>query len=128
MERVRRADRTPVIYERRYVAEKLCAKMTRADAKGSLYGCWTSKCGVTITGADEVIRAVNVSKTQAARLRVDVGTACFEIIATGFITGDRPLWHEQTLYRADVYEFRNRISGLTSSRAALGRFIGQGSG
>ncbi|MFM2143008.1 MAG: hypothetical protein RLZZ476_1552, partial [Verrucomicrobiota bacterium] len=35
--------------------------------------------------------------------------------------GGEPLWHEETLYRADRYEFRNRISGLSGTRAALGQ-------
>ena len=35
----------------------------------------------------------------------------FQIIATGYAAAGQPLWHEETLYRADVYEFRNRISG-----------------
>ncbi len=121
MERLRLADRQPVIYERRYVARKWCPAMTRSDAKGSLYACWTRKCKLSITGADETIHAVNASPKQAASLGVPKGAACFQIIATGSIAGGSPLWHEETLYRADVYEFRNRISGIVASRAAVGR-------
>ena len=95
--------------------------MSRRDGKGSLYTCWTEKCGLTISGAEEIIHAVNATKAQAARLQIPVGTACFQIIATGYTAGEKPLWHEETLYRADVYEFRNRISGLTSASAAMGR-------
>lgn len=124
MERIRLADRKPVIYERRHVVASLCPAMTRADAKGSLYACWTAKCGLNITGADEVIHAVSASRAQAAHLRIAARTACFHIIATGLIAGDHPLWHEETLYRADVYEFRNRIGGISGTRAALGRIIG----
>lgn len=121
MERVRLADQTPVILERRYVVARLCPTMTRSDAKGSLYHCWTTKCGLGIGGADEIIHAVNASKNQAASLKVPAGSACFQIIATGYLTDERPLWHEETLYRADVYEFRNRIGGLGGSQTAVGR-------
>jgi GntR family transcriptional regulator len=124
MERIRLADRTPVIYERRYVVARLCPEMTRSDAKGSLYTCWTRKCGLSITGADETIHAVNATKIEAARLRITLGTACFKIIATGHADAQTPLWYEETLYRADVYEFRNRISGLSSSHAAVGKIRG----
>lgn len=120
MERIRLADRTPVIYERRHVVASLCPEMTRTDAKHSLYACWTDKCGLAVTGADETIRAVNASKTEAALLQVPANTACFKITATGHVNGDTPLWHEETLYRADVYEFRNRISGLSGNHAAIG--------
>jgi DNA-binding GntR family transcriptional regulator len=64
---------------------------------------------------------VNATKAQAARLQIPVGTACFQIIATGYTAGEKPLWHEETLYRAVVYEFRNRISGLSTGSAAMGR-------
>ena len=124
MERIRLADNKPVIYEQRQVVAGLCPQMSRRDSKGSLYGFWTEKCGIEISGADEVIHAVNASKTQAAHLQISVGTACFQIVATGFANNERPLWHETTLYRADVYEFRNRISGLTASRSAMGRIKG----
>ena len=124
MERIRLADGAPVIYERRHVVASLCPQMTRADAKGSLYSCWTEKCGLEISGAEEVIHAVNATKGQAAHLQVPIGTACFEIVATGFAKDEKPLWQETTLYRADVYEFRNRISGLTASHSAMGRIKG----
>jgi len=124
MERIRLADGAPVIYERRHVVASLCPQMTRSDAKGSLYSCWTEKCGLEISGAEEVIHAVNAAKNQAAHLRVPIGTACFEIVATGFANDEKPLWQETTLYRADVYEFRNRISGLTASHSAVGRIKG----
>jgi GntR family transcriptional regulator len=124
MERIRLADGKPVIYERRHVVVKLCRPMTRTDAKSSLYTCWTKKCGLTISGAEEIIHAVNATKAQAAHLQVPVGIACFQIIATGYALGEKPLWYEETLYRADAYEFRNRISGLTTTCAAMGRIKG----
>lgn len=125
MERIRLADRMPVIYERRYVTASLCSEMTRSNAKHSLYAYWTDKCGLTITGADETIRAVNATKAEAALLQVPLGSACFKIIATGHVGDQMPLWHEETLYRADVYEFRNRISGLAGNHAAMGKIRAQ---
>ena len=120
MERIRLADRTPVIYERRHVVVSLCPEMTRTDAKHSLYACWTHKCGLSVTGAEETIRAVNATKIEADLLQVPTGSACFKIIATGHVDDDTPLWHEETHYRADVYEFHNRIGGLAGTRAAMG--------
>ncbi len=123
MERIRLADGRPVIYERRHVVASLCPKLTRTDAKGSLYACWTSKCDLAITGAEETIHAVNASRTQAQHLQVRPGSACFQITAIGFTTENKPLWHEDTIYRADLYEFRNRIGGLSGTRAAMGRIM-----
>jgi GntR family transcriptional regulator len=124
MERIRLADSVPVIYERRYVVAQLCPKMTRTDAKGSLYAYWTEKCGLDITGADETIHAVNASTAEARSLQIPTGTACFKIIATGHVDEESPLWHEETFYRADIYEFRNRIRGLSGGHAAIGKIKG----
>jgi DNA-binding GntR family transcriptional regulator len=98
--------------------------MTRTDAKGSLYGCWTEKCRLHITSADETIHAVNAPPAVAAHLQIAPGTACFKIIATGHVNDETPLWHEETFYRADVYEFRNRIRGLSGNHAAVGKIKG----
>jgi DNA-binding GntR family transcriptional regulator len=76
------------------------------------------------TSADETIHAVNASEEEAARLRVRLGSARFRIIATGLTSGERPLWHEDTLYLADVYEFRNRIGGLSGPHAVVGKIRG----
>lgn len=121
LERIRLADRIPVIFERRYVVARLCPQMTKSAAKGSLYQCWTEKCALNITGADETIHAINATKVEAKHLGVAPGTACFKIIAIGHVDAQTPLWHEETYYRADVYTFRNRISGLASSHAAMGQ-------
>ena len=121
MERIRMAEDQPVIYERRYVVARLCSSMKRNDARGSLYSCWTGKCGLSISGADEMIHAVNATSAEAAHLQVPPGTACFRVTATGHAGGGTPLWHEETFYRGDVYEFRNRIGGIQGTHAAVGK-------
>ena len=121
IERVRLADEQPVIYERRHVVARHCPGMTKTDAKGSLYAFWTKKCKLTISGADESIRAVNATKAQATQLDIPANTACLLVIATGFLEGGVPLWHEETLYRSDVYEFRNQLGGVSGPKPALGR-------
>lgn len=121
LERVRLADGQPVIYERRHVVARFCMGMTKAEAKGSLYAFWTTRCRLTISGADESIRAVNASKSQAATLGIASNTACLLVIATGFLEGGAPLWHEETLYRSDAYEFRNQLGGVSSPKPAQGR-------
>lgn len=121
IERVRLADDQPVIYERRHVIASLCSGMTKSSAAASLYAFWTKKCRLTISGADESIRAVNATAPQAAALGIHTHTACLLVIATGFLTDDIPLWHEETLYRSDVYEFRNQLGSLSAPKPAQGR-------
>jgi DNA-binding GntR family transcriptional regulator len=102
------------------LAARLCPGMKQKDAKGSLYAYWTEKCSLNVTGADETIHAVNASKAEARPLKIAPGTACFKIVSTGYVDDKTPLWHEETFYRADVYEFRNRIGGISGTRAAIG--------
>lgn len=120
LERVRLADDQPVIFERRHVVAALCPRLTKTEAKSSLYAFWTQKCGLSIAGANEVIRAVNADSTQASHLGLREGAACLQVMATGHLADGKVLWHEETLYRSDVYEFRNQLGGLTSPKPAVG--------
>lgn len=104
--RVRIADRLPVILERRWVPERLCPGLTRADLKGSIYSLWVNKYGLPITDADQVIQAVNLLGDDAKALATAEGAAGFLVSATGFSRGI-PLWFERTLYRGDAYEFHH---------------------
>ena len=123
IERVRVADEQPVIYERRHVLARYCPGMTKTNAKGSLYAFWTTKCKLALSGAEESIRAVNATKAQAAQLGIPANTACLLVIATGFLEGGASLWYEETLYRSDVYEFRNQLGGVTGPKPARGRML-----
>lgn len=122
LERVRKADELPVILERRWIVARLCPKLSKTEVRGSLYSAWSEKHGLDILGADETIRAVNLTQRQAELLDVLPQTAAIQVVSVGFTAGDVPLWREETLYRSDVYEFRNRLSGLPSARPAVGGF------
>lgn len=121
MERLRLADDVPVILERRHVVARHCPGMTRADAAGSLYAYWTGDCRLNLSGATETIRAVNATPEQAQRLGVPKHTACLLVVAVGTLADKSPIWHEETLYRSDLYEFRNHLGGLPSPRPAMGQ-------
>lgn len=120
IERLRLADETPVIDEQRFVITQHCPTLKKRDVNGSLYQLFTEKFALNVTGADETIAAVALSKEAAARLGVRSRSPALEVTAVGYINDDVPLWWERTLYRADVYQFRNRIAGLRRSGPAVG--------
>ena len=62
IERLRLADSLPVILEKRYVVAEYCPDLTAEDVGGSLYSLWTDRYHLPIEGADESIRAVNVTR------------------------------------------------------------------
>jgi len=69
---------------------------------------------LAITGADEVVRAVLLTNEEAGHLQVPARSPALEVVAVGFLAGERPLWWECTLYRADQYEFQSRLGPIQS--------------
>jgi GntR family transcriptional regulator len=117
VERLRLASALPVVLERRYVVASRCPELCQADVEGSLYSAWTTKYGRAINGAEETIRAVNLRGDEAKLLRTRQGAAGFLVVSRGFLTGGEPLWWEQTWYRGDIYEFRNRLGPIAAERS-----------
>jgi len=122
IERLRLADAAAVILERRWVVASLCPDLTERDLSGSLYALWTGRYQLDIAGADETIRAVNISGSDAELLGVTDGSAGLLVSSVGCLADGRPLWWERTLYRGDAYEFHNRLGPIQSARPATGAF------
>lgn len=106
-ERLRLADREPVILERRHLVGRLCPNLGKSDLKGSLYSVLTQKYGLPVNAAEQQIRAVSLSAADARLLRVKAGAPALRVQAVGY--AGEPLWLEDTLYRADCYEFHNAL-------------------
>lgn len=120
MTRVRMADGRPLILEHRHVVKDHCEDLTRADAKGSLYGLWEDYYELAITGADQTLTAVNARAEEAASLECRRGAACVCVEGVGTLSDGRPLWHERTLYRGDAWSFVGRLGGPGEGAAAVG--------
>jgi len=123
IERLRMADRMPVILEKRYVVAAHCPGLKAVDLAGSLYRVWTDKYQLAIEGADESIRAVNVRGADARALKVREGAAGMLVSSVGYLAGKETLWSERTLYRGDSYEFHNRLGGIQPADYATGKFL-----
>lgn len=109
LERLRLADETPVILERRYIRCRFCPGLRRADVGGSIYRLWIQRYGLEIAGADQTIRAVALCGAASAALGVAEGAPGLLSVCTGYLSTQEPLWWELTLYRGDCYEFVNRV-------------------
>jgi GntR family transcriptional regulator len=121
-ERLRLADRSPVIHERRCVVAGLCPDLTRSDLKGSLYTLWSGRYRLSISGAEQTIRAVAMTALEARHLGVRRGFPGLAVEAVGYVVPEQPLWWERALYRADRYEFHTRLGALETVHPAVGRF------
>lgn len=107
VERLRLADRLPVIFERRYILARDCPGLAQEDLEGSLHALWSRHYRLEIGGADEVIHAVLLRGGQAKILGVRSGSPGFQVRATGLLATGAPLWWEESWCRGDQYEFRN---------------------
>lgn len=120
MQRLRLADGSPVILEHRYVVHQHCPRLTKSQAQGSLYRAWTQTHKLAIAGADEIIRAVLLTASEARQLKVAARSPALEVISVGFLENNAPLWWERTLYRGDRYEFHSRLGQIQSATPARG--------
>jgi DNA-binding GntR family transcriptional regulator len=120
IDRLRTADGVPVILEHRYVSVALCPRLSRRDVEGSLYAAWSVRHGLTIGGANEIIRAVALHRSEAARLRVPARSPALEVRAVGYLADGRPLWWERTLYRSDLYEFHTQLGPIRPTSPTRG--------
>lgn len=120
MERLRLADGVPVIVERRFVPVRFCPHLKERDVAGSLYALWTRTFKLAVDGADQQIRAVKLTGERGQQLGVAEGAAGLLVLSTGFLVGGEPLWWEETYYRGDAYEFRNRLGSIQTARPAAG--------
>jgi GntR family transcriptional regulator len=121
MERLRLADGVPVIWEHRFVVHEHCPKLTKSQAEGSLYRAWTETHGLVIAGANEIIRAVLPTESEARHLQTSPSTPVLEVLSVGFLVNNSPLWWERTLYRSDQYEFHSRLGPIQSATPARGK-------
>lgn len=115
-ERLRLADKEPVILERRHLVGRLCPNLCKSDLRGSLYSVLTQKFGLPVNAAEQQIQAVSLSAADARLLRVNAGSPALRVHAVGY--AGAPLWLEDTLYRADCYEFHNALGASRGQRPA----------
>lgn len=123
MERLRLVDDVPVILERRYVVAAHCEDLSEEEVSGAIYATWSEKYGLSIEGADQSIRAVNIRGEDARIFDVPHGAAGLLVVSTGFLAGRRPLWFERTLYRGDAYELLNTLGPPQKAGTPLGKFL-----
>lgn len=118
--RLRLADDQPVILEHRYVVHALCPKLTMTQVRGSLYSAWTSRHGLEIGGADNVIAAIALTGAQAKLLDVPAHTPALKVESVGRLQDGRALWWEETLYRGDRYVFQSCLGPIQFATPARG--------
>lgn len=118
IERLRLADRQPLILERRWVPVALMPVVSAADLAGSIYHLWTERLHLTISGCKQTISSVPLGAQEAQHLAVASGEAALQVQGIGYLADGKPLWVERTLYRGDGFVFSNVLGRVPGSNDA----------
>lgn len=110
IERLRLADNKPVLYETRYLAQRLCPQLLEHDlATESIHELLTRRYNVPMTRAVHMIKVHLLTRAEAKLLDVAPGTPAFFVDRLTYTTGDRPAVWYRALYRGDEYHFRAEV-------------------
>jgi GntR family transcriptional regulator len=97
LERLRLADEEPLALDRIWLPAARTAALLEADFEyTALYDELADRCGIRLSGGEEQIRAVTLSRPDRALLGTPVGIAAFDISRAGYVA-DRPFEWRQTI-------------------------------
>jgi len=108
-ERLRFADREPVILEYRWVRSDLVPGLSASKLTGSFYHYLEETHGIYMSGERHKIRAQNLSGREAKKFALNEGAAVLVVEGTGFTEMELPVWYQILYYRGDRYELENEV-------------------
>ncbi len=120
LERVRLASERPLALDRVWMPADVAAPLLDVDfGTSTLYGELRVRCGVTLTGGTEQLRAVLPTRAELLMLEMPPRTAALAIERLGHDRG-RPVEWRHTLVRGDRFAVSTEFSGPTGYRFAGG--------
>ena len=103
LERVRLADEEPMAHDRVWIPARIAAPLLEVDFTVSgLYDELAARCGVSLAGGRERIRAILPNDVDRELLAVPAGVACFQIERLSSVRA-QPVEYRHTVVRADRY-------------------------
>jgi len=110
IERLRLANDKPILYETRYLAQRLCPQLVQHDLEHeSIHELLTRRYNVPMTRAIHTIEVRLLTRAEARLLDAAPGTPAFFVDRLTYTTGDRPAVWYRALYRGDKYHFRAEV-------------------
>jgi GntR family transcriptional regulator len=113
IKRLRKADTIPAILEHRWLIAEFTPKLTEQDVQGSLYEKLEQKYGLVPSGERLRIRARALNTEEADLMLALPHAPTLEVSGVGLLPGDRPLWYQILLYRADRYELMHAVQNFS---------------
>lgn len=121
LERMRMADRQPMIFETTYIPYYLCEGIETLDfSTTSLYSALENRYGIVISHAEETVAATVIDKKTAAILQCKNGLAGYHIERISYLSSGYICEFTQSITRGDRCVFK---LDLYNSRNPSGRSI-----
>ncbi len=122
LERVRLASDRPLALDRVWMPAEVAAALLEVDfTETALYEQLRVRCGITLTGGSEHLRAVMPTRAELDMLEMPANVAAFAIERLGF-EGDRPLEWRHTLVRGDRFAVSAEFTRQERYRSSGGSF------
>ena len=120
LERVRLASERPLALDRVWMPAEVAAPLLDVDfSETALYEQLRTRCGVSLTGGTEQLRAVLPTRAERLMLEMPPDAAALAIERLGYDRG-RPVEWRHTLVRGDRFAVSTEFSGPTGYRLAGG--------
>lgn len=120
LERLRLAGDEPLAIDRAWLPASIAAPLLDADfTRTGLYEELGRRCGIRLTGGQEVLRAVVPTLSERRQLGIDERTAAFAVDRLGRADGTAVEWR-RTLVRGDRFGVTAEFSGRNGYRMSLG--------
>jgi DNA-binding GntR family transcriptional regulator len=106
VERVRTADREPVVFSVDVLAERTLPQGMPLDrlGRGSIYSLLEERCGVAVHQGVTTIRPANADRELATKLAVPEGTLLLYLLQVDYDTEGRPVLLSHEHHLADAFE------------------------
>lgn len=81
-----------------------------SDYKGPMYGLFETEFGVRMIRAEEKLRAVAASESEAGLLQVSAGYPLLSMERLALTYDDQPVELRRSLYRTEAHHYRNELN------------------
>ena len=106
IERVRIADKTPLIFERQFYSFRDFGDLLEMEIKGSMYQILIKYFAADLNHSIQTLRAINPAKEIARVLKVSTNTPCLFLESLAYTSQNVCIEVLQSFYRGDRYLFR----------------------
>ena len=106
IERVRIANKTPMIFERQFYSFKDFGDLLEIEIKGSMYQILINNFSVNLDHSIQTFRAINPVKEITQLLKISMNTPCLFLGSLAYNSQNICIEVLQSFYRGDKYQFR----------------------